>query len=211
MKRIFVSAVALLLATAAVQAQSDTTRAPHREHHMNRQGDAYKQLNLSAGQQAKLKAMRDDFKQKRDALAAQKLAEEERRTQMQTLHQQQRTQIESILTPAQKEQLTKQRAEHKTGMRAGKKGDGMAARKGGMMKELNLTTGQQAKLKEMRTGFKTKAESLRNDQSLSDAQRKEKLQQLHQQQQEQLKTVLTKEQQEKMKSLRKEHAARDTK
>lgn len=225
MKRIFTSALAILLATAAVQAQSDTTKAPHREHHdMQREG-GYKQLNLSADQQAKLKSLRDEFKQKHDALDAQKLSEAERRTQMQALREQHKAAMDAILTPAQKEQMTKMQAERKDRMGNRKSwrsdstrtkgGQGWQGRdgKGGaaLQKELNLTTEQQAKMKEIRTGFKAKAEALRNDQTLTDEQRRTQMRDLLKQQQEQIKTVLTKEQQEKLQSLRKEHAARDTK
>jgi Spy/CpxP family protein refolding chaperone len=214
MKRIVMSAVVLMLATAAVNAQSDSTKAPRHQQHKMQQDGAMTQLNLSAEQQAQLKIMRQEFKQQREALAAQKLTEAERRTQMKTLHQQQRTKMNTLLTPAQKEQLAKQRAEHKSQMRTGKRGnhDGNMSRQRGakMQQELNLTTQQQAKMKEIRTTFRSKAETLRNDQSLNDAQRKEKFQELRKQQQEQLKTVLTKEQQEKMQSLRKERGARNT-
>ena len=172
---------------------------------------AFQQLNLSAEQQAKLKTLRDDFKQKRDALAAQQLTEAERRTQVQALHQQQRTQLETILTPEQKQQLAKFRSEHQ-----GQKGNRQhwnsdnEAHRGALMQELNLSTEQQAKVKEMRNGFKTKADALRNDQSLTQEQRRTKLHELMQQQQAQLKTTLTKEQQEKLKALRQERGAHNT-
>lgn len=214
MKRIFMSAVALMLVTATVHAQSDTTKGPRREHHMKGGDGGFKQLNLTAEQQAKLKGLRDAFKQKKAAMDTQKLTAAERKEQLQTLHQQQRAQVESILTPAQKEQLAKQRTDRKSRLNEAEKGNRrgtMTHREGrGTYQELDLTTEQQAKLKEIRTDFRTKAETLRNDAALTDAQRKEKLQELHKAQKEDMKTVLTKEQQEKLELLRKERAARHT-
>lgn len=226
MKRIFITGFAILLATAAVQAQTtDTTKAPHYQHQKAQKDGAYKQLDLSSDQQAKLKTMRENFKQQADAIKAQKLTDAERKTQMQQLHEQQRTQMESIFTPAQKEQWEKMKTDRKDDMRNGKrmKGDSSMSKRGkemksrgskdgqNLQKDLNLTSEQQAKMNEIRTGFKTKAETLRNDQALTQDQKKERLQELRKEQQEQMKTVLTKEQQEKMQSLRKERPARNTK
>ncbi len=51
-------------------------------------------------------------------------------------------------------------------------------------------------------------QALRNDASLTQDQKKEKVKDLMKQQQEEMKTVLTKEQQEKMKSMRKDNMKR---
>lgn len=225
MKRIVVSAFAILLVTAAVQAQTDTTKGAHREHRDMQQRNPYEQLNLSADQQAKLKSMRDYFKKQADALKEQKLTDEERRTGMQTLREQQRTQMEAILTPEQKAQMDKMRENRKDGMRNGNRAKGDSSMRNGgtgfnghngngaaaLQKELNLTTEQQAKMKEIRTGFKTKADNVRNDAALTKEQKQAAMRELMTAQQEQIKTVLTKEQQEKLQALRKNRAAQNTK
>lgn len=221
MKRIFMSAVALLLATAALQAQTDTAKAPRREHHKMQKNGAYKQMNLSAEQQAKLKSLREEAKQKRDALNSQKLTEAERSAQLQALRKQHKAEVESLLTPVQKEELAKLKSERKAGMgnRKSFRGDsttrnmkgGREDRSTSLRAELNLTAEQQAKAKEMRTDYKAKAETVRNDQALTQDQKREKLRELMKQHQEQFKTILTKEQQEKLQATRNERPVRNTK
>lgn len=212
MKRIFMSAFALMLVTAAVHAQTDTTRGPRREWRQG-QEDMYQQLNLTTDQQAKVKALREDFQKQVQDLRSQNLSEDDRRTKMQTLRQQQRTQMDAILTPDQKTQLDKLRSQRQEQMGDQRNGNDSTGRhnrqsfnnhKAGrdLQKELNLTSDQQAKIKDIRTDFKSKAQTIRNDQSLTQDQKKAKFHELMQQQQEQMKTVLTKEQQEKWQQLR---------
>jgi Spy/CpxP family protein refolding chaperone len=219
MKRIFMSAVALMLVTAAVHAQTDSTQGQHHEWRQGQgqQENMYQQLNLTADQQSKLKAMRDDFKKQADAIKAQNLSEDEQRTKMQALHQQQRQQIDAILTTDQKQQLEKLRSERREQMNNQRNSDSTGKgnrqswnnHKGGqnIQKELNLTSDQQAKVKAIRTDFKSKAEAIRNDQSLTKDQKHAKFQELMQQQRDQMKTVLTKEQQDKWQQLRSERNA----
>lgn len=215
MKRIIMCAFAVLLVTAAVQAQSDTTNTPHRWHQGGQRGEGMKELNLTADQQAKLKTMRKDFKQKADAIKAQKLTDQERNTQMQALREQQRTQMESIFTPEQKAQWEKMRTDHQSHMNGGRRrnGDSTSAQNGrnwkgrdgaNLQKELNLTADQQAKVTQIRSNFRNKTQALHNDQTLTQDQKRTQFKALMQQQQEQLKTVLTKEQQDKWQQLRKE-------
>ncbi|HUQ96838.1 MAG TPA: hypothetical protein VM010_04165, partial [Chitinophagaceae bacterium] len=150
-----------------------------------------------------------------EALKAQKLTDAERKAAMQTLREQQQTRMQSVLTPAQKEQWEKMKANRNEGMREGKgwkgdstmhhKGDGRSGKAGvKLQKQLNLTAAQQTKMKALRTDYKAKADALRNDQALSNEQKSAKMQVLRKQQHEQVKSVLTKEQQQKLKSLRAE-------
>ena len=83
-------------------------------------------------------------------------------------------------------------------------------RKGGF-DGLNLSADQQAKMTQIRTDFRSKAEVLRNNSALSQDQKRTQMKELMQQQQEQVKAVLTKEQREKMKSMKKDRSARNTK
>ena len=213
MKRIIMSAVAILLITAAVQAQTDTAKGPRHERRMQK-GGSYGHLNLTAGQQAKMKSLREEFKQKHEALKAEKLTEAERKSQLGALRTEHKTAVEAILTPEQKAQLETKKGNRSERMRGGKKmtGDSSTTLKGkaGLKKELDLTADQQAKLKIIRTEFKSKGDALRQDQTFTKEQKQEKLRNLMKQQQAEMKTVLTNEQQEKLQSLRGERAARNT-
>jgi Spy/CpxP family protein refolding chaperone len=124
--------------------------------------------------------------------------------------------MESILTPEQKQQFEKMKADKKEGRKNGefKKGEGFGRKGGfdrdGLAKELNLTQDQQDRVAKIRSDFRSQFVALRNDKSLSDDQRKTKFKELMKAQQAQMKTVLTPEQVEKMKLLRKEHSSRNT-
>lgn len=102
MKKVFTGALAILLATATVQAQTDTTKGFRREQHDRQKDGPYAQLNLTTDQQAKLKSLRDEFKQKHEALKNEKLTEAERKSQLEALREQHKSAMEAILTPAQK-------------------------------------------------------------------------------------------------------------
>ncbi len=67
-----------------------------------------------------------------------------------------------------------------------------------MMGQLDLTADQRQKMKEINQDQKQKAEAIRNNDALSDAQKKEQLKELNKKRQESVNAILTKEQKEKM-------------
>ncbi|MDB5196379.1 MAG: hypothetical protein JWP88_750 [Flaviaesturariibacter sp.] len=232
MKRLFTSALALLLIAGAAQAQTTEKTAQKHAKHQKGGGKEFAQLNLSADQKAQMKSLHEKQKAEAEALKANKsLSADQQKEQRKALHEKYKSQMDAILTAEQKAQMAKVKAEHKAiantgdwkktdgnrrdtiGRRAGDKAKGDFIRKGGagrgdMMKELNLTADQQQKVKSIQADFRTQLETVRKNESLSQEQKKAKFQELMKAQQEQMKTVLTKEQIEKMKSLRKERPAK---
>ena len=71
-------------------------------------------------------------------------------------------------------------------------------------KRLNLTDEQKQQMKQISQTFRQQAQAIRNDTSLSDADKKQKLQDLRKQTMEQHMGVLTPEQQQELKKLREE-------
>jgi organic radical activating enzyme len=71
-----------------------------------------------------------------------------------------------------------------------------------MMKALNLTEEQKAKLKEMNAGNKEKKQAILNDSKLTEEQKKEQLKAIKKEQAKSMQTVLTDEQKTKMKEAR---------
>ena len=222
MKRIITSALVILMTIGAAQAQSGS-KEKHKTHKEHRKG-GFDGLNLSADQQARMKALREDYKKQASGLKANtQLSEADKKTRRQELHKQHRAQVEAILTPAQKQALAEKNSEWKAAGKEGKKdakrgsGKFTKGRKGGegrsarLEKELNLTTDQQAKVKRIRADFKSKAAALRNDNTRTKEQKRSELKDLGKQQREQLKSVMTSQQIEKMQTLKKERAARNTK
>lgn len=216
MKKIITSAliIALTIGAASAQTTEKTTAKDHKKEH--RAG--FDKLNLTADQKTKMQSLQADFKKQMTELKSSQLTADEQKSRRKELHQQYQSQVQAILTPAQKDQLTKMKADwkakHKDGK--GKFNKGQAWKnhkdsKDALQKQLNLTQEQQSKMAQMRTDFKSKFESLRNDQSLTQGQKKEKMQELRKEQQAEMKTVLTADQLQKLQSLRKEHMNRNAK
>jgi Spy/CpxP family protein refolding chaperone len=214
MKKMITSALILALTIGAAQAQ--TTPGKH-QGHKKEQKMAYDKLNLSAEQKTSVKKINEDFKKKMEDLKKQdQLTVAEMKQRRQALQEQHQSQIQAILTPAQKDQVAKMKANRNTMNKEGKarfdrKGQAFGKRGATMQKELNLTEDQQEKVAKIRSSYRTKMQDLRGDNALSQDQKKTKMQELMKQQQEEMKSVLTKEQIEKMKSLRQEHRAKNTK
>jgi Spy/CpxP family protein refolding chaperone len=212
MKRILTGALALVLFAGAAQAQTKKDTAGF--HHRQGREMMAQRLNLTANQQAKLKSIHDAQRKEIEALKTKSLTAEQSKEQRKALHKKYQEQMRSVLTPAQKDQMKKLQAERKEkGGRKGnwkKGGNGFAKRSGELQKDLNLTQSQKDQLSKLRTDAKSQTQSIRNDQSLTQDQKKEKLQTIRKVQQEKFKTVLTKEQVEKLESAKKGRQARNS-
>jgi Spy/CpxP family protein refolding chaperone len=123
MKRILLStSLALALSGSLAFAQSTTTTTPapegkHFHHHAhNPQQEAAwigKKLNLSSDQTAKLEPIFADSQQKVTALRANtSLSQDQRREQFRAIHKDTQTQLATVLTPEQIEQLHSMRHAH---------------------------------------------------------------------------------------------------
>ncbi len=86
------------------------------------------------------------------------------------------------------------------GRRGGSGGMGMM----GMYKDLNLTKDQEEKIKAVNEAQKTKVQEIRNDNSLSQKARRDKMMELRKERTGKINTILTKEQKEKLKAKMKE-------
>lgn len=212
MKRILASALMIALTIGAANAQ--TGKADKKEGAKKEHRGYHQDLNLTEAQKAKMASLRAKHKAEREA------AKGDRKELM----QRHRAEMEALLTPEQKTEMQKKRAEKSTAFQKGKRGgkegrkggkEGNMARKGGedrraaMAQQLSLTSDQQAKMKAAQTDFRTKMQSLRADNSLNAEQKAAKRKELAQQHQAQVKSILTKEQQEKMQQLRKDRPARN--
>lgn len=70
---------------------------------------------------------------------------------------------------------------------------------------LDLTAKQKEQMKALHEKSKTERDAIKNDNSLTPDQKKDRMKELHKTQKDHVKTILTKEQQEKMKANRKAH------
>jgi len=213
MKRILTGAMVFMLFAGSAQAQSKQDTARH--HHKDGREMMAKQLNLTTDQQSKLKTIHENERKEMEALKAKSLTADQFKTQRKVLHKKYQDQMQLVLTPAQKAQMETFRAERK--QNGGKKGQwqkggkDMTKRRGDFQKELNLTQTQKDQLSKMRAEVKSQVQSIRNDQSLTQDQKKEKMHTLKKDEQQKFKSVLTKEQVDKLESMKKERKDRATK
>lgn len=203
MKRIFAAALALLLFAGASQAQTQTEQKPHHGHHA-----WMKQLNLTEDQKTKLKSLHAEQRKEMEGLKSSSLTADQMKAKREELHRKYSDQAQAIYTPEQKQQLEKMKADWKS--KGGDRSKGKEAHRR-FGEQLNLTQTQKDQLKKFHSESRSKFETVRNDQTLSDDQKKAKFKELRKEQHEQMKTVLTPEQLEKMKSMHKEHGSKNTK
>lgn len=205
MKRIIVTALAVVLFTGASQAQkADRTHSKHGGH-------IARELNLTDEQKAKVKTLREAQKKEMQQLKANdKITVAEWKAQRKALHEKHKSQFESVLTPAQKEEWNSRKTgKNDRGERkgAGNRGKGFeAGREFGQQaafwkKELNLSADQETKLKGFLQAFKTKASDVRANNNLTQEQKKAQLKDLAQQYMNQGKAVLNAEQLKKLDDL----------
>jgi Spy/CpxP family protein refolding chaperone len=198
MKQLFLLAATILSLASVSQAQetqSNTVVQPQKHIQMHNRKTLAK-LNLSDEQKQQAKEINEDYrKQFAELRSNNSMSLGDYKAKTEALKKEQKQKLQDILSPEQKTQLKEQR---KTVALKNKKMAGKGFDR--MKKELALTDDQSARLKQNRDDFQAKSKAIREDQSLSDSQKKEQLKGLAKQQKENMKAILTPEQLEKMKS-----------
>lgn len=230
MKRIFIGALALVMTATASQAQVTDNRGQKPRHEMRKGHDqAMQKLNLTDAQKTQMKTIMENQRSEMQSLKNSNLPKDQQQEKRKAIQEKYHTQMQTILTPEQKQQMDQMRAQRsgkmaekgkadwkggRKGMAAGKgakTGHGMRAMGNGKMaQELNLTDAQKQQMEQVRTDFRTKMQAIRSNNSLSAEQKKEQMKTLMNQQKEQTKAILTPEQVQKMESFRKEKKNRTT-
>lgn len=192
MKKYFAFALAFLLFTSAGFAQEK------RQINKERSG-MFKGLDLTADQKEKMKSIRESSKKSMEKLRTEKLTADQFDAKRKAIRENERKQIEAILTPDQKQKMQTRFSEGKGKRFEGKENFGKN------FQELNLTDKQKEAMQANRQQFKEKKVAIQNNAALSDDQKREELKKLHQQRKETMKTILTAEQQKKLSESRKNH------
>ncbi|MBC7889590.1 MAG: hypothetical protein H7Z13_17075 [Ferruginibacter sp.] len=166
-----------------------------------------KQLDLSKAQKEQMKANRENTKNQMAELKKdESITVKEYNTRKAAILKSQKEQMESLLTPEQKTQLTQNnvngKGKHK--MNKGKNPEQMKA-------ELNLSDEQMSMLKANREANKTKAQAIKDNAQLSETEKKSQLMALKQAQKESMKQLLTPEQLKTMKERKKAHKNKEGK
>ncbi|HEY0298298.1 MAG TPA: hypothetical protein VGB84_03685 [Arachidicoccus sp.] len=119
MKKILFASFAFLVFATVSHAQSADTTAAHahkswQKHGKKDDSDFYKKLNLTADQQAKLKAVKDDEKTKSVAIKANSsLSDDQKKQQLKALNKDAYEKRQAIYTPEQKELIKADHQNHK--------------------------------------------------------------------------------------------------
>lgn len=217
MKRIFLGVIALvsitLSAGAQVQRQQSDNMKNHstddhgkfgRGHGEHMNGMMMKELNLTDAQKQEVSSINADFKNKMAELNKHdNMTVKDFRAQKEALENARKTQFESILTPDQKNKL----AELKNNHGDWKDREGMAGNEGNkrmekMQSQLGLTSDQVAKMQADRESFRSKAEAIKNNTSLSEEQKKEQFMQLRKDHEQSFKSYLSADQIKKLEEMK---------
>lgn len=209
MKKILAIAFSLSLFAMTANAQVKRNTNPSQSmqsdsSHKMRQGNMMKDLNLTTQQKAQLKESQQAMKQQRDAIKNDAtLTQDQKKAKMQDLRKTQQDKLNSILTPEQKAKMAADKKDWK-----GKPGQSAHAEKerkgnGPMMKDLNLTDTQKAQMKSDRDDMKQQRDAIQNDATLTQAQKKVKMQDLMKSERSKMSSILTPEQKAKMQADRK--------
>jgi len=207
MKKLFIGLAALALGAAA-QAQDPSTgsgqaqqQPPQKEMHFRhhgegrreghgRHGELAQKLNFSDQQKQQLKDINTKYRQQlADLMKNEDITVREQKARLAAIRKEHKEQMQALLTPDQKAQLEKMKAEHRELAKVNAK-----TRAEKMKIKLGLSDDQAKQLKDMHTGTAAKMKQIRDDQSLTPDHKKEQIKSLVKEQHEQLKSVLTPEQ-----------------
>ena len=202
MKKLLIPLIAIFALTATVNAQDKMGKKGH--HHKHQKGMMAKQLNFSEAQKTQAKAIQEDSRKKMQELNKnESITVKEQRDRKAAILKERKTKMDGLLTAEQKTKMTQLKAEHKA-----KKEAGYAKRMDKMKTNLNLTDEQVTKLKAQQAANRSKAEQIKNNQSLSREQKKEQMMALKTQAKEQQNKILTPEQLKKKEEMKKNHGDR---
>jgi Spy/CpxP family protein refolding chaperone len=202
MKKLLIPLIAIFALTATANAQDKMGKKGH--HNKHQKGMMAKQLNFSEAQKTQAKAIHEDSRKKMQELNRnESITVKEQRDRKAAILKERKTKMDGLLTAEQKTKMTQLKAEHKV-----KKEAGYAKRMDKMKTNLNLTDEQVTKLKAQQAANRSKAEQIKNNQSLSREQKKEQMMALKTQAKEQHNKILTPEQLKKKEEIKKNHGDR---
>ncbi|RXK83202.1 hypothetical protein [Filimonas effusa] len=209
MKKILTLAVVGVFMTASAMAQDSTAVKQHKagvhqkhqgdgkdhKHHGHKGDKAMKGVTFSDEQKAQAKTINEDFKKKAADVKAKNLDAADQKKQLAALHQERHQKMQQVLTAEQKATIetNRKQAAAKAKEMKGKRLDAMKA-------SLNLNDEQVAKIKEEKAKTREQIKAIRENQSLSEADKKAQVKAVMQKQKASWDNILTPEQKAKMKA-----------
>lgn len=221
MKQFFLAAIFIVFTALALQAQVMPERENEgvtKETRTAKRGDVYQDLKLSKEQQEKLKLLNQENKDQMQAIRNDDdLTQEQKKIKYKELADGQREKRKSILTPEQnakmEAKMKEMRNDRRGGMAKEDKGDrgkaksgkqgnkdlnGLSKRgennRGDWTKDLNLTADQKIKMKDLNEEMRSRMQSIRDNSSLNQKQKRDALENLQKEVSLKRKGILTAEQ-----------------
>ena len=215
MKKILVLSFAFAAITLSVSAQQKREPASHRmkgakqgmhEAHHNK-GMMMKDMNFTDAQKAQLKANRQLYKtQMQELNKNENITVKEQRDRKQALRTEQKAKMQALLTPEQKNKMEESKAKMEDQRKE------MGEKRMEMMKtKLGLNDDQVLKMKAQHEATHAQLKAIKQDQTLSRADKKEKMKAIKDEAMQQRKSILSTEQMKKMEDLKKDHSDKDWK
>jgi len=196
MKKIIAGLIVIVTISFSAQAQTtdkvDKTKNEKnfsKKHH----GKMDEKIQFTDGQKQQMKSINSDFKNRMTELKNANLTADELKVKREALIRDRKEKTMALLTPEQKNELKQsKKGEHGKGK--------MDAAKGmeKMKENLALSNDQVAKLNAQKEAFKTKAEAIKNNETLSADQKKEQFKALREERKNTFKSILTPDQVKKM-------------
>ncbi len=203
-KTLFILFIATFVITTS-QSQETKDNEPAEKHMMKKHHhqEAFSSLNLTEDQKAKLKVLNEEHRKQMEELKkTDDITVKEWRSKMEAQRNDHQAQIKSVLTTEQQAQLKKEKAGKKNMHKHGRKGRTHGDRGQKMKTELGLSEKQSAQMESSHKAMIEKMKALREDKSLNDDAKKEKVKELRTKQKDELKLILTDEQFKKYEALR---------
>ena len=197
MKKLLIPLIAIFALTATANAQGKMGKKGHHQHHQKEM--MAKQLNFSEDQKKQAKIINEDSRKRMQELNKnESITVKEMRDRKAAIQKEKKTKMDGLLTAAQKTKQTQLKAEQKV-----KHEERYAKHLNKMKTKLNLSDEQVTKLKAQRSSMQAKAAKIKNNESLSRAQKKEQMMALKAEAKDQHNKIFTPEQLKKREEMKK--------
>ncbi len=188
MKKILILIICFSIFCVKIKAQQ--TGEVNQQRHKKGRAEMMQQLNLSDEQKKQAKLYQEEFKnQMLELNKGENITVKEYRDKKDALRKQQKEKMQRLLTAEQKTKIDQMKADRKA-----KADEHFAKRIEKMQQKLNLTSTQVAEMKRQRSDMQDRCKAIKENETLSRAERKAQLTQLKSLAKEQRKKIFTTEQ-----------------
>lgn len=210
MKKLFIAATMLLLATLNLNAQTpnEPMNAKHHRGTYSHKG-AMQHFDMTEDQKKQMQEIRKNYHKQITELKNNKsLSAEELKIKSAALQKEQHEKMQSLLTPEQKAKMADWKKEGAKGMEGHGAWNARGQHPDQLKTRLGLSDDQSAKLKDIQSDFQNKVKAVRENKALTDNQKEDQVKELARVHHENMKSILTTGQLEKLKTERKTRSNR---